>query len=119
MPLTSAELSVMQLLWRTPGLTARQILEALYPKARKSQHGTVQKLLERLEEKGFVTRDRTQPVQRVAPRVSQAAYLGDEMESLADQLTGGALVPMITALIHEKKLTAAELRQLRKLVEEL
>lgn len=40
-------------------MTARQSRERLYPDANKAQHGTVQRILQRLEEKGFVERDRT------------------------------------------------------------
>jgi len=57
--LADAELAVMNLIWRNERLTAREIREQLYPDATKAQHGTVQKLLQRLEDKGYVERDRT------------------------------------------------------------
>ena len=57
--LTNAEISLMELLWETNPLTARQIRERLYDDSEKSQHGTVQRLLQSLEEKGFVSRDRS------------------------------------------------------------
>ena len=57
-PLADAQLAVMDLLWRNERLTAREIREQLYPDATKAQHGTVQKLLQRLEDKGYVERDR-------------------------------------------------------------
>ena len=38
----------MELLWREGRLTARQILDQLYPDVAKPQHGTVQRLLQRL-----------------------------------------------------------------------
>ena len=52
--LTNAEMALMDLLWETARLTARQIREQLYDDAKTSQHGTVQRLLQGLEEKGFV-----------------------------------------------------------------
>ena len=56
--LANAELAVMDLLWRNDDpMTARQILEQLYPDAAKPQHGTVQRLLQRLEDKGYIERD--------------------------------------------------------------
>jgi len=57
--LANAELAVMNLLWQNDLLTARQIREKLYPDAAKAQHGTVQRLLQRLEDKGYVERDRS------------------------------------------------------------
>ncbi|HEY7396171.1 MAG TPA: BlaI/MecI/CopY family transcriptional regulator, partial [Gemmatimonadaceae bacterium] len=67
-PLAAAELTVMQLLWDRGALTAREVLEALYPDSSTPQHGTVQRLLQRLEEKGFVARDRSARVQRFTPK---------------------------------------------------
>ena len=55
--LANAELAVMELLWEEDRLTARHIREQLYPDASRAQHGTVQRLLQRLEDKGFVERD--------------------------------------------------------------
>ena len=50
-PLANAELAVMELLWDDDLVTARQIRERIYAD-QKNQHGTVQRLLQRLEEKG-------------------------------------------------------------------
>lgn len=44
----------MGLLWQNERLTARDIRERLYSDATKAQHGTVQRLLQRLEDKGYV-----------------------------------------------------------------
>ncbi len=46
-PLANAELAVMELLWAEERATARQIRESLYAD-QKNQHGTVQRLLQRL-----------------------------------------------------------------------
>jgi hypothetical protein len=46
----------MELLWDDDLVTARQIRERLYAD-QKNQHGTVQRLLQRLEEKGYVARN--------------------------------------------------------------
>ena len=56
---TDAELAVLEVLWRQGTVTVRQITEQLYPETEGSQHATVQKLLDRLKTKGFVTRDRS------------------------------------------------------------
>ena len=38
-------------------------------------------------------------------RISRQAYASDQLESLADKLTGGSLAPLITHLIQEKKIS--------------
>jgi len=116
--LANAELAVMELLWEARGLTARRIRETLYPDATKAQHGTVQRLLQRLEDKGFVARDKTLPVHLFSAAVSREAYASTQLESLAAKLTGGSLAPLITHLIEQEKITPEELRRLRRILEQ-
>ena len=114
--LANAELAVMELLWQEDRLTARHIREQLYPGATKAQHGTVQRLLQRLEDKGFVERDRTLPVHLFSAVISRQAYASGQLESLADKLTGGSLAPLITHLMEQKKISRAELKRLRQIL---
>ena len=81
--LANAELAVMELLWEQDRLTARSIREQLYPDATKAQHGTVQRLLQRLEDKGYVERDRELPVHLFSATLSRQAYASGQLESLA------------------------------------
>ena len=86
--------------------------------AKKAQHGTVQKLLQTLEEKEFIQRDRSLGVQLVSAAVSREAYGGEQLESLAEKLTGGSIAPLLTHLLDEKRLDKAEIKRLRRLLEE-
>ena len=104
--------------WQTDRLTARQIREQLYPDATKAQHGTVQKLLQRLEEKSYVERDRTLSIHFSSATVSRAAYGGGQLEALAEKLTAGSLAPMITHLIENKKIVPDEIARIRVLLNE-
>jgi BlaI family transcriptional regulator, penicillinase repressor len=116
--LTNAELAVMELLWESARRTARQIREQLYGDSDKAQHGTVQRLLQNLEEKGFVHRDRSMGVHLFSAKVGREAYGGLQLESLAEKLTGGSIAPLLTHLLDEKKLAQAEIKRLRKLLDE-
>lgn len=116
-PLANAELAIMNLLWERDRATARELREELYPKATRAQHGTIQKLLQRLEDKGYVTRDRSLPVHLFSAALTRQAYAGGQLESLADKLTGGSLAPLITHLLEEKKISKGEIARLRKLLD--
>jgi predicted transcriptional regulator len=117
-PLANAEFAVMELLWDQPGLTARIIRETLYQDTTKAQHGTVQRLLQRLEEKGFVERDKTLPVHLFSAAISREAYAAGQLESLTGKLTGGSIAPLITHLIEKKKITPDEIKQLRQILKD-
>jgi len=116
-PLANAELAVMNLLWQNDRLTARQIREQLYPDATKAQHGTVQKLLQRLEDKGYVKRDRSLSVHLFSAAISRQTYAGRQLESLATKLTGGSFAPLITHLVEEKKIARDEIDRIRAILE--
>ena len=116
--LANAELAVMNLLWQHDRLTARQIRERLYPDATKAQHGTVQRLLQRLEDKGYVERDRNLPVHLFSAALSRQSYAGSQLESLAAKLTGGSLAPLITHLVEEKRIPQEEMDQIRAILDE-
>ena len=116
--LANAELAVMDLLWGHDRLTARQIREALYSDAARAQHGTVQRLLQRLEDKGYVQRDRGLPVHLFAAAVSRQTYAAGQLESLADKLTGGSIAPLITHLVEERRISQEEIDRIRAILDE-
>jgi BlaI family penicillinase repressor len=115
--LANSELAVMNLLWQNERLTAREIREQLYPDATKAQHGTVQKLLQRLEDKGYVERDRNLAVHLFSAVVSRQTYAGRQLESLADKLTAGSFAPLITHLIEQKKISRDEINRIRAILD--
>ena len=56
---TEYELAILQVLWDSGPATIRQLTDVVYPTGGTAQYATVQKLLERLERKGCVRRDRS------------------------------------------------------------
>lgn len=116
---TEAELAVLQALWDLGPATIRQLVERVYQQTGTSVYGTVQKLLERLEGKGFVERDRGAAVHVFRARVDRDELIGRRLRAVADSLCGGSLTPLLTHLVAGKGLSAAEQRDLRTLIEKL
>ncbi len=116
-PLANAELAVMDLLWQNDRLTARQMREQLYPDATKAQHGTVQRLLQRLEDKRYVERDRSLSVHFFSAAISRQTYAGTQLESLAAKLTAGSFAPLITHLVQQKKISRDEIDRIRAILD--
>lgn len=117
-PLANAELAIMELLWDEGRLTARDIRERLYPDSKKAQHGTVQRLLQRLAEKGYVVRDSKLFVHLFSAAVSREEYGGRQLESLADRLTHGSLAPLVTHLLEQKRISPDEIERLRQILDD-
>ena len=116
---TETELLVLQALWDGGPATIRRLTDLLYPEGRASQYATVQKLLERLERKGLVRRDRGEPVHVFAAAVAREEIIGRKLQSVAEQLCGGSWTPLLTNLVQSQKLSAKDRRALRDLIDEL
>ena len=117
-PLANAELAIMDLLWDRGQMTARQIREALYEGSKSSQHGTVQRLLQRLEDKGYVRRDDALSVHLFSATLTREEYGSSQIESLAEKLTHGSLAPLMSNLIEQNRISADEIARLRAILDE-
>jgi predicted transcriptional regulator len=114
---TDAELAILKLLWEQDSLSARDIRERLYPRGTQSDHATVQKLLQRLEQKKLVARDRRSFAHQFRATVTREELAGEQLEVLASKLTDGSLVPFILHAVSAKPLSAEERDEIRRLLD--
>lgn len=115
---TDHELAVIEVLWSRGQATIREIAEAVYGSSATTTYATVQKLLERLEKKGCVERDRTSFAHVFRPRVQRADVIAQELETLADKLCGGSLTPLLMHLAETTELSQRDRKMLRTLIDE-
>jgi predicted transcriptional regulator len=116
---TDKELEILQVLWDQGPVTIRQIADQLYPEGGAAQYATVQKLLDRLEEKAYVIRERRQPAHTFVAAVARGELIGRRLQAMAEQLCGGSLTPLLTHLVKAKRLSARERQELRELIDNL
>jgi predicted transcriptional regulator len=116
---TDTELALLQILWDSGAATIRQLTDVLYPGGGTAQYATVQKLLERLEAKGCVQRDRTPPAHTFKAIIARADLIDRRLRDMAEKLCGGSLTPLLTHLVRTKGLTSRERQELRDLIDEL
>jgi predicted transcriptional regulator len=117
--LPDAELAVLQTLWERGPSTIRQLTDALYPSGSDAYYATVQKLLERLEAKACVSRDRSSWAHVFQATMDRDELIGRRLQAVAEKLCGGSLTPLLTNLVRSKRLTPKERREIRKLMDEL
>jgi predicted transcriptional regulator len=116
---TEAELSVLRALWDLGSATIRQLTDLLYPEGGASRYATVQKLLERLEGKGFVERERGSAPLVFAAAIDRGELIGRRLQAVAETLCDGSLTPILTHLVQSKPLSAGERKALRQMVDRL
>lgn len=114
---TDSEFAVLEFLWRAGSATKREIIAALYPRGADSDVATVQKLLERLESKGHVTRDRSAVAHVFSAVTPKNEFVGEQLATMAQKLSGGALAPLVMHLVESKRLTKRERDKLRSLLD--
>lgn len=117
--ITDAELAVLQVLWEQGAIPIRTIVDQLYPQGRAAQYATVQKLLERLEGKGYVGRDGSGRVHLFSALVGREELVGRRMQAVAEKLCGGSWTPLLTHLVQSQRLSNADRQALRALIDEL
>ena len=113
-----AELAVLEVLWELGAATRRQITDRLYPGGGASAYTTVQKLLERLENRALVAREGGERLQFTA-LISKDELISRRLADMADRLCGGSLAPLLLNLVKTRPLSAVELEQLRAVVRQL
>ena len=116
--LPDAELDVMQALWQAE--TAQrpsQILATLQGK-RDWTLSTVQVLLTRLHEKGFVTLNCEKRFHYYAPAVSENDYRIDETQSFLERMHGGSVKSLMAALVECRGITAADLDDIARMLDQ-
>ena len=115
--ITDTELAVLKLLWARGSSTAKEITEELYPDCTASDVGTVHSMLQRLESKEFVRRDRSSHAHRFSAALSHTEMVGLQLEEIADKLSDGSYVPFVTHLVEENRLDQDDLDKLRTLLD--
>ena len=116
---TDAELAILQQLWDRGSATVRELAERLYQKSQPSQHATVQKLLERLEGKECVVRDRETWPHTFAAAIEREELIGRQLQLTANKLCDGSLQPLLTHLVQAGGLSADQRKSLRALLDDL
>jgi predicted transcriptional regulator len=113
---TDAEFAVLAALWDDADRSARELTERLYPTCTPAEVATVQKLVQRLERKGLVRRDRSERVHRFSAVLPRTQFAGQQLSQLAEKLSGGSLTPLLVHLVENKQLSRRELDELRALL---
>jgi predicted transcriptional regulator len=116
---TDAELAVLRQLWRRDQATIRELTDALYPDGGHAHYATVQSLLDRLQDKGFVSREKDGRVNRFCAAVSRAELATRRLRATADALFDGSLAPLLTHLVNQGDLEPEDLSALRELIDQL
>jgi BlaI family penicillinase repressor len=117
--LSESELEVLKVLWERGAGTVREVNAELSRVGRRWAYTTVQTLLARLQQKGFVTSAKEDVAHTYRPSVSRDELLQQRLSQLEAELCGGTATPLVHALVSGKRFTPEEIAQFRRLLDEL
>ncbi|MHB8814905.1 MAG: BlaI/MecI/CopY family transcriptional regulator [Steroidobacteraceae bacterium] len=117
-PISEAESAVLAVLWRNGTATAEDVIAALAA-PRNWQESTVKTLLGRLLKKGAVRAQKDGRRFIYSPTLAREEWLSRESESLLNRLYGGRVAPLVAHFSRHRKLSKRDIRELKRLIEEL
>jgi predicted transcriptional regulator len=115
---TDGELAILSVLWRRGPRTVREV-HSEFNETRETGYTTVLKMLQIMAEKGLVKRDEKQKTHiyhaALAQKEAQRWFVGD----LLERVFHGSAHRLVLQALSTKKATAAELAEIRKLLDEM
>lgn len=118
MQISEAESVVMEVLWRTHPLAAEDVVAALGD-AQQWQEATIKTLLNRLLNKGAIAAAKDGRRYLYSPVLQRQDWVLGESQGLLQRLFDGRVAPLVAHFSEHRKLSKADIADLRKLIEEL
>ncbi len=111
-----AELEVMLVLWHAGKALNVSEITKKFSEVRPWKAGTVHVLLARLEERGFVSCDKSEYKHRFSPIISEKVYRKGEEKTILNRFFGGSAKRMIVSLLDTDGLSDKDLEEITSIV---
>lgn len=111
-----AETEILRLVWQLEATTVQGVCDAL-PARRQIAYKTVQTLLRRLEEKGYLRHKRRGKAHVFIPAVRREAVVKQTVLDFLDRLFGGDPRPLMQFLAENGHIGAEDIEELKKLID--
>jgi BlaI family penicillinase repressor len=116
--ISESEWNLMEALWESSPHTASELTKTLRPTMNWAEN-TVRTLLTRLIDKGAIkTGENSSGTRTYLPAVKREACVRAEGESFMQRIFGGAAKPLLVHFAQNSKLTAEEVRELKKILDQ-
>jgi len=107
----------MKVIWRLEAVTVRDVYEAMR-KRRRIAYTTVMTMMNILEAKGYLRKDKADRAFRYRPTRPRQAVVTSMVREFVNRVFDGASRPLMLQLVKQRRLTAEERAALIKLIKE-
>lgn len=115
--ISETEWEIMKVVWQKGQCTANEILDALNAQESSWHPKTARTLIGRLVKKRALTYREDGRAYVYRPVVNETDCVAHASDSFLDRVFSGALKPMFAHFVKSRKLSAAELKELRELLD--
>jgi len=114
--MSPAETEILRLVWQIEQATVQQVCEQLPPK-RNIAYKTVQTLLRRLEDKGYLRHRIKGKAYVFSPAIKRQDVVKRTVLDFLDRLFAGDPRPLMQFLAEDGRIDADDIERLRKLID--
>jgi BlaI family penicillinase repressor len=114
--LSPSETEILRLVWQLGQATVQEVCDKL-PARRKIAYATVQTLLRRLENKGYLKHDVRGKAHVFSAAVKKEHVVKRSVGDFLDRLFGGDPIPLVQYLAEHGQISADDIEQLKKLAD--
>jgi len=115
---TDAELAILRVLWERGPSTVRQVHEIL-SEIRPTVYTTILKLMQIMDDKGLVRRDKSQRAHVYQPAFTEAETQKRLVGDLLERAFSGSTASLLMQALSAKEASAEELAQIRQILDEV
>ena len=115
---TDAELAILRVLWERGPSTVRQVHEIL-SEIRPTVYTTILKLMQIMDDKGLVRRDKSQRAHVYQPVFTEAETQKRLVGDLLERAFSGSTASLLMQALSAKEASAEELAQIRQILDEV
>jgi len=113
------EWEIMNVIWDSgKNPSVREVLETAYPNGEKA-YTTVQTVMNNLESKGFLTKEKIGLVNFYKPLKKRKDLLKKETSKFVENVFGGSFQALASYIVASDSLSNEEIADLKKLISEL
>jgi predicted transcriptional regulator len=116
LPLAEGQLEIMEIVWQRGEVTASEVWKALSGR-RKVARNTVQTMLQRLAEQGWLHTRTDRNAHRYRAAVPREATLQNMLQLFVDVVFSGSTEGLLAALLGQRKVSPEEAERIRALID--
>ena len=113
--LTTQELELMKIVWRSDAVTVRDVYEALL-EHRKIAYTTVMTMMNILEQKGYLKKSQQDRAYLYKAARPQEQVIRGMVREFVDRVFNGSAEPLLLHLVEDRRLSEADVREIQRLL---